>query len=411
MTPTPSEIGRRVALVANPSADLYGSDRMMLETVRGLLERGWTVVVATSQSGPLDHELRAAGATVLVCPAPVVRRSNLSATGLVRLAADVVRGLPAMLRLVRRVRPDVVYVNTVTIPLWLVVARLLRVPAAIHVHEAEASASRVARVGLTAPTRLAHRVICNSTVSLEVAAASGGRRDHMQVIPNGVAGPTQVRPPRETVPEPRLLYVGRLSPRKGVDVAVRALSALRAQGVTASLDVVGAVFPGYEWYERELRDLVVSERLTGQVTFHGFTADVWPHLRDADVVLVPSRAEESFGNGVIEAALSARPVVASDHTGLREAAGHLGAAVGVSPDRPGAVADAVMTLLGDWPGTRELALRDAAESARRYAPERYRREVCAVLENLAGSTRRERAWSAAGWRSGRAADLGSPSSP
>jgi glycosyltransferase involved in cell wall biosynthesis len=182
-----------------------------------------------------------------------------------------------------------------------------------------------------------------------------------------------------------LLFVGRLSPRKGVDVAVRALSDLRSDGSAVSLDLVGAVFPGYEWYEREVRDLVRSEGLSDVVRFHGFSPDVWPHLRDADVVLVPSRAEESFGNSVIEAALSARPVVVSDHTGLREAAAHLEAAVAVPADRPEAVADAVRELLEDWPQTRERALRDATESARRYAPERYRREVGAVLEGLAAT--------------------------
>lgn len=369
--------------MVNPSADLYGSDRMMLETVSGLCERGWSVVVAASQSGPLDRELLAAGATVEVCPAPVVRRSNLSPRGMLRLGLDVARGLPAMVRLVRRVRPDVVYVNTVTIPFWLVVTRLLRIPSAIHVHEAEASASAVARYGLTVPTRLADRVICNSVTSLEVAARSGGRRSRMQVIPNGVAGPEGLVPPRDSVTDPRLLFVGRLSPRKGVDVAVRALSVLREGGSGVSLDLVGAVFPGYEWYEAELRDLVRTEGLTGAVTFHGFTPDVWPHLRDADVVLVPSRAEESFGNGVIEAALAARPVVVSDHTGLREAAAHLEAAVAVPADDPEAVAHAVRTLLADWPQTRARALRDAEESATRYAPEGYRRAVSVVLEDLA----------------------------
>ena len=230
MTSTHTGIGRRVALVVNPSADLYGSDRMMLETVRGLRERGWTVVVATSQHGPLVPELLAAGAAVEVCPAPVVRRSNLSPKGMLQLGREVLRGLPAMVRLVRRVKPDVIYVNTVTIPFWLLVARLLGAPSAIHVHEAEASASAVARFGLTVPTRLADRVICNSATSLEVAARSGGRRSRMQVVPNGVAGPDTVAPPRESVPDPRLVFVGRLSPRKGVDIAVRALAALRADG-------------------------------------------------------------------------------------------------------------------------------------------------------------------------------------
>lgn len=369
--------------MANPSADLYGSDRMMLETVRGLRELGWTVVVAASERGPLDGELLAAGATVEVCPAPVVRRSNLSPRGMLQLAAQVLRGVPAMVRLVRRVQPDVVYVNTLTIPFWLVVSTLLRIPSAVHIHEAESSASAVARYGLTLPTRLADRVICNSATSLEVAVRSGGRRNRMQVIPNGVTGPEGIEAPRESVADPRLVFVGRLSPRKGVDVAVRALSSLRRGGCPVSLDLVGAVFPGYEWYESELRDLVRTEGLSDAVTFHGFVPDVWPHLRHADVVLVPSRAEESFGNTVVEAALSARPVVVSDHTGLREAAAHLEAAAAVPPDEPEAIADAVRSMLRDWSRTRVMALRDAEESAARYAPARYRRAVSALLESLA----------------------------
>ena len=126
-----------------------------------------------------------------------------------------------------------------------------------------------------------------------------------------------------------------------------------------------------------------TEGLDEVVTFHGFTPDVWPHLQAADLVLVPSRAEESFGNTVVEAALSARPVVVSDHTGLREAAAHLEAAVAVPADTPDAVADAVRRLLKDWPQTRAKALRDADASAERYAPERYRRAVSEVLADLA----------------------------
>ena len=173
MTSAPPEIGRRVALVANPSADLYGSDRMVLEAVRGLREAGWDVVVAATQDGPLRAEMEALGARWRLCRAPVVRKSNLRPAGLVQLAGEVVRGLPSMVRVLREVRPDVLYVNTVTIPLWLVVAKVLRVPSVIHVHEAESSVPRVARVGLALPTRLATRVICNSETSRAVAASSG----------------------------------------------------------------------------------------------------------------------------------------------------------------------------------------------------------------------------------------------
>jgi len=376
-------VGGRVALVANPSADLYGSDRMMLETVRGLRRQGWRVVVAASVGGPLEAELTSTGAEFTTLAVPVVRRSNLSPLGLVRLVRDAVVGLGPMVRLVRRVDPDVVYVNTLTLPLWLVVARLLRRPAVVHVHEAEASAPALARVGLSLPTRLAHRVICNSETSRGVTVDAGAPDSRAVVVPNGVAGPQSSTEPRSRVDHPRLVVVGRLSPRKGVDVAVRAVGVLGDRGVEATLDIVGDVFPGYEWYEAELRGLVGRLGLGDRVTFSGFTRDVWPHLATADIVLVPSRSDESFGNGVVEGALAARPLVVSDHTGLREASGGLASVVLVPPDRPDLLADAVEKLLSDWSWARDAAISDAVTAAARRSPAAYQASMCKELEAVA----------------------------
>lgn len=375
----------RTVLVANPSADLYGSDRMMVEAVAGLVERGWRTVVTVSQMGPLVPLLQDVGAEVLLCPAPVVRKANLTPKGMVDLARDIRRGLPAMRSLLRSVEPDVVYVSTVTVPFWLLVSKRARIPVAVHVHEAESSVPMLARWGLAAPNLFADRVIYNSRTSQALGESVPFHRDTSTVVYNGVRGPDTVTPPRRQVTEPELLFIGRLSPRKGVDVAVRALALLRDRGLTAHLTIVGAVFPGYEWFEEELRDLVIAECLSEGVTFAGFLDDVWGPLAAADIVLVPSRGEESFGNTVIEGALAARPVVVSDHTGLREARQGLDAAVPVSRDDPEAVADAVQRIVEDWPTYRSLALADATEAARRHAPLRYRGEVEAVLSTLVGS--------------------------
>lgn len=377
----------RTILVANPSADLYGSDRMMLETVSGLVRHGHRVVVAHSQDGPLRDRLVAAGALPRQCPAPVVRKANLRPRGLVELIGDIARGLPAMSRVLREVQPDVVYVNTVTIPFWLPLARLRRIPTVVHIHEAEASVHPVARLGLNAPTALASRIVYNSATSQAVGRRGPGRWRPSRIVLNGVSGPDQVVPAREMLEEgPRLVYVGRLSPRKGVDIAVRALARLRREGTAAHLTLVGAVFPGYEWYERELRELVAREHLEQVCRFAGFQPSVWPWLAEADIVVVPSRADESFGNTVVEAALSARPVIVADHTGLREARAGLSTAVPVPVDDEAALADAVERLVENWPTVREQALTDQRWASAHYAPSRYQDEITrAVLGPLASS--------------------------
>jgi len=73
-------------LIANPTADVYGSDLQMKESVAGLRERGWRVVVAVPGRGPLVRELLDLGAEVQLLPYPVLRRASASPAGLARLA-------------------------------------------------------------------------------------------------------------------------------------------------------------------------------------------------------------------------------------------------------------------------------------------------------------------------------------
>ena len=159
-------------------------------------------------------------------------------------------------------------------------------------------------------------------------------------------------------------------------------SSSTARGVDADLDVVGSVFPGYEWVEDELRARGAAGGLEGRVHLHGFDPDVWPHLAATDVLLVPSRVDEPFGNTAVEGALAGRPVVASATSGLLEATEGLRAATRVPPGDPTALADAVVQLLDRWAEVGEQALDDAAFAAERFAPERYRATLRSVVEDV-----------------------------
>lgn len=367
-------------LIAHPSPDLYGSDRVMLETASGLIEAGHRVVVALPGEGPLVPALVARGAEPVVCPSPVVRKSSLSPLGLIRLAAESLRGIVASLRLLRRVRPSTILVNTVTIPLWVVVGRLAGIPVVCHVHEAERSASTAMRRMLYAPLLLTHGIIANSRFCLEtMSSAWSSLAGRTEIIYNGVVGPEQPNLPRPTLDVPRLLFIGRLSPRKGPQVAVAAVRMLRERGIPVELSLLGAVFPGYEWFEAELREQVVAQGLDEAVTFLGFDPDVWAHIEACDIVLVPSTVDEPFGNTAVEAMLAQRPLVVSATTGLLEAASGYASARQVPPSDSEAIADAVADLVDDWSGviTQVVADRDLATS--RHSPAVYRRQLANIL--------------------------------
>lgn len=371
-------------LMAHPSPDLYGSDRVLLETVSAFIASGRRVVVALPEDGPLAPALRERGAEVEYCPSPVLRKSYLSPIGLVRLVGRTLSSLPSSVRIVRRVAPELILVNTVTIPVWVLVGRALRLPVICHVHEAEGSASGIVRRLLYLPLLAANGLVVNSRFSLEVLTATWrglGRRS--RVVYNGVPGPESTTPPRPELDQVRMLFLGRLSPRKGPHVAVAALAELVAAGVSARLDLLGAPFPGYEWFEQQLRDQVRAAGLDELVSFLGFDPDIWARLAATDIVLVPSTVDEPFGNTAVEAMLAQRPLVVSATSGLREAAAGYATAVQVPPADPAAIAAAVLDLIARWPEVVTHSAADRRLAIQRHAPKVYQGQILATVTELA----------------------------
>jgi glycosyltransferase involved in cell wall biosynthesis len=374
---------RPPVLVVHPGAELYGADRVLLESATALADR-FDVTVALPGPGPLVAELERRGLRVVLCRMPVLRNAALRPRGAVRLVADAVLGALPALWLLRRYGAAGAYVNTLTLPSWPLLARVARRRSVCHVHEAERSAPRLLRRGMAVCPVLADRVIVNSRFTLEVLTEVAPRlRARSTVVLNGIPAPGEVLPPRTELDGPlRLLFVGRLSPRKGPQVAVAALQELLGRGVDARLQLLGAVFEGYEWFEAELRRTVADQGLADHVEFLGFRTDVWPHLSRADVVLVPSVAEESFGNTAVEAVLAARPVVVSDSSGLREAVAGYRSAQAVAPGRTTDWADAIQRVADDWPTFLAAAGVDAREAAARHARTGFRERLVAVVESL-----------------------------
>lgn len=121
--------------------------------------------------------------------------------------------------------------------------------------------------------------------------------------------------------DPLLLFVGRLQPLKGAEVAIGALAQLSAPGSErARLVIVGGPSgPDGEATLRRLQrqacDLGVAERV--QFTRPQPHQQLASYYRAADVCVVPSRSE-SFGLVALEAAACATPVVTADVGGLRD---------------------------------------------------------------------------------------------
>ena len=164
---------------------------------------------------------------------------------------------------------------------------------------------------------------------------------------------------------PVLLFVGRIQPLKGADVAVEALAQL--SNPEARLLIVGGSSGTHGDSEvRRLEKLIANHGLVEQV--QGFEPQ--PHhllstyYRAADVCLVPSRSE-SFGLVALEAAACGTAVVAADVGGLRTLVEHGRTGFRIASRDPAEFAQAVQMILGSPSLATELS-RQAATAARAY---------------------------------------------
>lgn len=130
-------------------------------------------------------------------------------------------------------------------------------------------------------------------------------------------------PPINTLPltgEPRALYLGRLSEEKNLLSLLDAWGELAAKNPSARLTLAG-VGGTYLSVEHDIRKRVsVDSLLKESVDLPGWVEDVEGLLRASDVYVLPSRTE-GLSNGLLEACVAERVVVASDIPANREVLG------------------------------------------------------------------------------------------
>ncbi len=185
---------------------------------------------------------------------------------------------------------------------------------------------------------------------------------------------------------PLLLFVGRIQPLKGADVAVRVLAELGQPpaGPAPVLVVVGG--PSGPRGEETYRTLQALGRQLGAADRLRLVPPqphevISTYYRAADVCLVPSRSE-SFGLVALEAAACGTPVVASAVGGLTTLVEHGETGFLVENREPGSFAHYVRLVLTQ-PGLAARLSANAAGRARRYSWREAAERLAALHDELA----------------------------
>jgi glycosyltransferase involved in cell wall biosynthesis len=174
------------------------------------------------------------------------------------------------------------------------------------------------------------------------------------------------------------ILIGRRTPQKGIDVALKALKLLSAKGINEEkiiLKLYGLDFP-----EHDYKTMAAELGVLHMVQFLCHTDSIKESYQDAHCLILPSRTE-GLSNVLLEAMSFEMPVIATGISGTVDVVDHEKDGIVIQPDDPEALANAMEFIIKNpeksyhlGKNARQKVIENFSldETARRYS-ELYQR--------------------------------------
>ena len=199
-----------------------------------------------------------------------------------------------------------------------------------------------------------------------------------------------------------LLFVGRVSPEKGLHVLLGALKTVVQRNPNTVLEIVGghaecpreyivdlaeeekvaalARFYNGKSYFSQLQDQLVSAGLKDKVRFSGFLphSEAAERYLSADVLINPSLSE-AFGMSLAEGMASGLPVVATRVGGMPEIVDEGRTGLLVASDDAPALAEAILDMLDDRNRARAMGEAGRERAAELFSWDRIAAQLCELF--------------------------------
>lgn len=243
-------------------------------------------------------------------------------------------------------RFDIIHLHGSLAPTLPLVA--LRVSRAVNVFTFHASHDKSIGYALGRSLLLPYFRAIHGKIAVSPAARDSAAKyfpGEYRIIPNGV-DVDFFNPAVEPISElnngrPKVLFLGRFEPRKGLKYLLMALPEIVREVPEVQLVVVGTGLLGYAYKG------YLDKEVAGNVYWAGLVPgeDRPRYYRSCDVFCSPAIGYESFGIVLLEAMATGRPVVASDIVGYRSVMRDGEQGFLVPPRDPAALARAIVKLL------------------------------------------------------------------
>ena len=317
-------------LFIHQSAELYGSDKTLLLLLKNLDKNKFKPIVLLPFDGPLKEALENENIEVVIAPVLKLYRKLFTPKNLIGFFKDIKAAFKIVNELHKKYQFTLIYSNTLAVLLGIMFAWKNNIKHLWHVHEIieKPSLFKKAFVGLLSLKSNTH-IVYNSQATKVFWELNKSIINKGVVIWNGI----EINTPESSTSElfdirknlflaqPNeiiLALVGRISRWKGQMILLDAFNNLVQKNENIKLVFVGAPPPNQEKFQEDLEERIASFKLNDKVLIIPFQNEIHKIWQAIDIAVVPSTEPEPFGMVAIEAMLAKKPIVASNHGGLKE---------------------------------------------------------------------------------------------
>ena len=300
------------------SSGIYGAEKCFATILKHYDRSRYSLAVVSREDGSLIKEIEDMGIKNYMVPFPkwITGFQPKRFNNITNLKEEW-KAQKQIKAIIAAEQPDLVYTNTMVIFAGAITARKYNLPHIWHIREILPNNPDLIPVKTLDNT--IRYVINNSSSIIAISTATAkqfpiAQSDKIRIVHDSVEFPESSHtntPDKEL----KLLYMGSIIKRKGIDTAIQALAEIQNNNqipVPVSLTIVGQ-----GRYTDKLKALAETLNVSSSVIFAGQTENVIDYIKSSHMLLVPSQ-EEPWGRVVVEALLSGLPVIGSSSGGILE---------------------------------------------------------------------------------------------
>jgi len=367
-----------------------GAERVNLELIDGLKNKGIQCFAILPSDGPLIKELKKCNVPLKVIKYKLWMREEGSPLWkrVGRLVLNLIKTV-SVVRQVKKWKVDVVYSNTITICVGAFAAKLLHLPHIWHIHEFGYEDYRLCfdlgnKIALRIMNQLSDIFIVGSKAVMEKYRKFFPDRK-IKLIYYAVCVTNEssckilkIKKQLQEASGIKCMIVGSLYKGKYQEDAIRAIGKLIDDKIDVRLYIVGE---GELKYKQYLEGLIIRSDLENHVQFLGYIDNPFPIIQQADILLMCSR-KEAFGRVTVEGMKAGKPVIGADSGGTKELIrDHYNGFLYTFGDYHG-LAEKVKYLCQHPDEVKQMGENGKQWALEKFNIERYTREVLTVLRRL-----------------------------